>query len=183
MPLGAGGAAGTRLAVMADSCTSTALIDALRRFSQERERMRSALARTLGVATADLEALTHLQSDGALTQREIGSRLMLTSGAVTTLVDRLARAGWVQRRPNPDDRRSVLVELTPEGAAELHPALAEFDCSMSRAADAMSDEDRRHATHLLTAVTQAATRAVDALGGPPGESPAQGERRATLASR
>lgn len=144
--------------------------------------MRSALARTLGVATADLEALTHLQSDGALTQREVGSRLMLTSGAVTTLVDRLERAGWVRRRPNPDDRRSVLVELTPEGAAELHPVLAEFDCAILRAVDALSDEARGDSVRLLTAVTRAASRAVDALGGPPGDSPAQAERRGALAS-
>lgn len=167
---------------MTGTCSSDDLVLALRRFGQERERLRSAVARTLGVATADLEALAHLQSDGPLTQRDLGSRLMLTSGAVTTLVDRLARAGWVRREPNPDDRRSVLVALTAEGAAELHPVLAEFDVALCAAASGLPEETRAEAAELLRAVTRAAAHAVDALGGAPGDTAAQVERRTAVPS-
>jgi len=55
----------------------------------------------------------NLEADGPLTQRDLGERLALTSGAITMLVDRLERAGWVHRRPHPGDRRYVLIELSP----------------------------------------------------------------------
>jgi len=51
----------------------------------------------------------NLEADGPLTQRDLGERLALTSGAITMLVDRLERAGWVHRRPHPGDRRYVLI--------------------------------------------------------------------------
>ena len=63
--------------------------------------MRTALARRAGIGATDLDALEHLEADGPLTQRDLGERLSLTSGAVTMLVDRLERAGWMHRRPIP----------------------------------------------------------------------------------
>jgi DNA-binding MarR family transcriptional regulator len=92
--------------------------------------MRAALARHAGITATDLDALEHLEADGPLTQRELGDRLSLTSGAITMLVDRLERAGWVHRRPHPSDRRYLLLELspnvaerTPQGLAEYHAAI------------------------------------------------------------
>lgn len=85
-----------------------ALSRSLQRFGLERDRMRAALARHAGMSGTDLDALEHLEADGPLTQRDLGDRLSLTSGAVTMLVDRLEKAGWVHRRPHPSDRRYVL---------------------------------------------------------------------------
>ena len=48
--------------------------------------MRSALARAAGISGTDLDALEHLEADGPLTQRQLGERLSLTSGAITMLV-------------------------------------------------------------------------------------------------
>ena len=47
----------------------------------------------------------------------IGERLLITSGSVTSLVDTLEKAGYVERRRHPDDRRKVLVEVTEQGSA------------------------------------------------------------------
>jgi DNA-binding MarR family transcriptional regulator len=79
--------------------------------------LRTALARRLGVPAADLDALVHLERAGPLTQRDLAERLLLSSGAVTFLVDRLEQAGLVQRQPHPTDRRATLVALAP--GAEL----------------------------------------------------------------
>lgn len=68
---------------------SDSLAGSLQRFGLERDRMRTALARRAGMASTDLDALEHLEADGPLTQRQLGERLSLTSGAVTMLVDRL----------------------------------------------------------------------------------------------
>ena len=93
----------------------------LQRFGLERDRMRAAVASDAGISATDLDALEHLEADGPLTQRQLGDRLSLTSGAVTMLVDRLEQAGWVRRRPHPSDRRYVLVELS-EQALDRTPA-------------------------------------------------------------
>ena len=97
------------------------LAASLQRFGLERDRMRAALARHAGITATDLDTLEHLEADGPLTQRELGDRLSLTSGAITMLADRLERAGWVNRRPHPTDRRYLLLELSPN-IAELTPA-------------------------------------------------------------
>src|SRR5208282_2373809 len=86
----------------------------LQRFGLERDRMRAALATSAGISETDLDALEHLEADGPLTQRQLGDRLSLTSGAITMLVDRLEQGGWVRRGPHPSDRRYILVELSTQ---------------------------------------------------------------------
>lgn len=56
---------------------------------------------------------------------ELGKLVSLDSSTLTGIIDRMERSGYVERRPNPDDRRSVLVFLTPK-ARELGPRMLEF---------------------------------------------------------
>ena len=56
---------------------------------------------------------------------ELGERVSLDSSTLTGIIDRMERSGYVERRPNPDDRRSVLVLLTAK-ARELGPNILEF---------------------------------------------------------
>ena len=93
----------------------------LQRFGMARDRMRAALAHQAGMAETDLDALEHLEADGPLTQRDLGERLSITSGAVTMLIDRLESAGWVRRGPHPTDRRYVLLELTERAEKRPRP--------------------------------------------------------------
>lgn len=56
--------------------------------------------------------------DGAaapLTPTDIAERVLVASATMTATLDALERRGWVRRLPNPEDRRSTLVEITPEG--------------------------------------------------------------------
>jgi DNA-binding MarR family transcriptional regulator len=48
---------------------------------------------------------------------ELAADLELSSGAMTSRLDRLEHAGYVRRLPDPDDRRGIVVELTDEGAS------------------------------------------------------------------
>lgn len=59
-----------------------------------------------------LEALYHL---GRLSQREIGSKLLKSSGNITVVIDNLEKRGLVERERGVEDRRQVFVSLTPEG--------------------------------------------------------------------
>ncbi|MGO9657558.1 MAG: MarR family winged helix-turn-helix transcriptional regulator, partial [Acidimicrobiales bacterium] len=84
----------------------------LQRFGLARDRLRAQLARRAGISETDLDALEHLEAEGPLTQKDLGNRLSITSGAVTMLVDRLEATGWVRRGPHPTDRRYIVLELT-----------------------------------------------------------------------
>jgi DNA-binding MarR family transcriptional regulator len=69
-----------------------------------------------------------LQEAGPISAGELGAATGLSAGAITTLVDRLERDGFVRRVDDPDDRRRVLVELTDtarQAVLELWGLLAE----------------------------------------------------------
>jgi hypothetical protein len=139
------------------------VVAALHRFGLERDRLRSALCRVLELPVTDLDALEHLELAGPLSQRELAERLLLTSGAVTVLVDRLEAAGFVRRQPHPTDRRVTLVHLNPE--AEL-PDLPDFErhhAAIRDAAEQLSGAARGSITKFLTAVTDSAVLAIDHL--------------------
>lgn len=72
----------------------------------------NAIAERLDVTSTELEVVGTLALHGPLTAGEIAQRTGLTSGAVTRLIDRLEQRGSVRRRPDPDDRRRVRVEMT-----------------------------------------------------------------------
>jgi DNA-binding MarR family transcriptional regulator len=141
-----------------------AMAAALQRFGLERDRLRAALASQAGISPADLDALEHLEADGPLTQRQLGERLSLTSGAVTMLVDRLERAGWVQRRPHPTDRRYVLVELSAAAEARTPPALAGYHTRVRAIAGAVPATQRTAIHAFLTAAADAAATATSEIG-------------------
>ena len=136
---------------------------ALQRFGLERDRMRAALAGQAGLSPADLDALEHLEADGPLTQRQLGERLSLTSGAVTMLVDRLERADWVRRRPHPTDRRYILVELSPAAEARTPPALAGYHAGVRAIAGAVPAAQRAAIHAFLTAAADAAATATSEI--------------------
>jgi DNA-binding MarR family transcriptional regulator len=77
------------------------------------------LLRPLGVSAAGGLVLGVLRDRGPITPSELGERLIVTRATVTGVVDSLERRGFARRRPNPDDRRSLLVEITPAGREVL----------------------------------------------------------------
>jgi DNA-binding MarR family transcriptional regulator len=84
------------------------------RASQNRtDRFDTAVCELLRINRSDNTALDVLERAGQMTAGELARTLGLTTGAVTALIDRLERAGYVRRVSDPTDRRRVLVELTP----------------------------------------------------------------------
>jgi len=60
-----------------------------------------------------------------ITAGELGERVHLDGSTLTGILDRMERSGYVERRPNPADRRSVLINLTGKGH-EVAPRILEF---------------------------------------------------------
>ncbi|MEU4545431.1 MarR family winged helix-turn-helix transcriptional regulator [Nonomuraea dietziae] len=91
-------------------------------------------ARRASFAEHDLEpwefdVLTALRRAGKPYELSPGALLratLVTSGTMTNRIDRLAQAGLVRRRPDPEDRRGVLVSLTDDGRARVDAAFADL---------------------------------------------------------
>ena len=85
-----------------------------------KRRIDERLAAEVGFPLADNEALANLRdAGGPLKMGEIAHRLTLSGGGVTKLVDRLEASGYVERTPDPQDRRVTTVEITDRGLAIL----------------------------------------------------------------
>ena len=96
------------------SNSRSALIDAFTRYNAVLLTLSAHMAADIGLTLSEMVACEHLRLDGPLTPREVGERVRLSSGAVTSLLDRLERRGFVARSPHPSDRRSVLVHYKPQ---------------------------------------------------------------------
>jgi DNA-binding MarR family transcriptional regulator len=73
----------------------------------------------LGLTPAGVAVLMALHEHGEATHREMASRCFIRPATLTGVVDTLQRNGFVERRPDPSDRRSVRLALTPEGRARV----------------------------------------------------------------
>jgi len=81
----------------------------------------------------------------------LAERIVCTTGAMTKLVDRLQRADWVSREPDPKDRRSVLVRLEPAGSRIANAAAATYRQGRERVLSRL-DEREAKKVHLALEV-------------------------------
>lgn len=72
-------------------------------------------------------ALLSFARNQSMGMARVGERLQVHPTSVTSTIDRLERDGLVARAPNPQDRRSTLVGLTPSGAEALDKATASLE--------------------------------------------------------
>lgn len=90
-----------------------------------------AVARRLGLNAADHKALRIVTGHGPLPAGALAARLGLGASAVTALVDRLERAGYVRRVTDPADRRRVLVSADGDQAPDLSGIFADLGREMT----------------------------------------------------
>ncbi|WP_378740338.1 MarR family winged helix-turn-helix transcriptional regulator [Nocardia brasiliensis] len=97
------------------------------------QRVIVAALQQLGLSYGDFDVLNTLRRrndpDGT-NPRDLARTALITSGAMTTRLDRLERTGLIERRPDPKDRRAVHIHLTPAGeeiAAEALDAVLAAD--------------------------------------------------------
>ncbi len=88
---------------------------------------------------AVLEALLH---KGEMPVNALGKHVLLTSGSITTAVDRLAERELVIRKQSPDDGRVWLVRLTAKGKRAIAKAFAAHEKTLAEAMSAISESDK-----------------------------------------
>ena len=75
---------------------------------------------------------------------------LLTSGAITNRIDRVAKMGLVKRYPDPDDRRGYLVKLTPAGKKLADRAIARHFAGVEGALEVLSPAEQDRLAELLS---------------------------------
>ena len=96
----------------------------------------------------EFDVLAALRRAGApyeLSPGRLLKQTLVTSGTMTNRVDRLAGRGLVERRPDPDDRRGVIVRLTAEGKATVDAA---FEALVERERALLADLPARERKQL-----------------------------------
>ncbi len=143
-----------------------------------------AVAERLRIGSADLECLDIIALRGPMPAGSIAEAVGLTSGAITGVVDRLERAGLARRERSREDRRVVMVRVSPAVERRVVPLFEPMEKAATAALADYSDEDlkllldffRRASAAATTALTELRKQGKTAFG-------ARGGRRATASRK
>jgi MarR family 2-MHQ and catechol resistance regulon transcriptional repressor len=103
----------------------------------------------IDMGLSDFAILETLLNRGPQPVNTIGQRIRLTSGAVTTAVDRIQARGLVVRRSDPNDRRARIVTLTPAGTKCIGAIFGQHKEAMDRLADGLTRSERATLIELI----------------------------------
>ena len=98
---------------------------------------------------SQFRALRVLNHHGAIRLSDLSGRLHIAPRSATEVVDALETRGLVERRPDPGDRRAILVELTGQGTGVLAAIRAARGTEAERVFDRLSPADRDHLARTL----------------------------------
>lgn len=130
-----------------------ALIGRLGRLREKIVREQEKVFARFGLNSAGFDVLATLRRHGApyaLSPGALMDSMMITSGTVTNRIDQLEKAGLVSREPNPEDRRSMIVALTPAGLKLIDEAVAAHVANQHRLVAPLTAEDQASLNGLLT---------------------------------
>ena len=117
------------------------------------------VALTFNMPQAAATALAVIDgAEAPLTPTQVGERLLVASATMTATLDLLEHRGWIHRAPNPGDRRSVLIEITPDGRAiadQLLPGIRKLERSIL---SALTQDERAHLLDLLARILARVSR-------------------------
>lgn len=138
---------------------------AMQEFMARAVLFQDAVARSVGLNSTDLQAVGLLMSSGPATPGELAVRTGLTAGgAVTAMIDRLERAGYVNRARDENDRRRVIVTANPEPLlAAVGPVYARVAQRWNEYIDTLSVEQIEFSGELLTRAAELNREQIDEL--------------------
>jgi DNA-binding MarR family transcriptional regulator len=117
-----------------------------------------AVAERLGLGPTDHKCLDLLRERGASTGSELVAITGLTSGAITGVVARLERAGYLRRDPDPDDRRKQILNPVREKAREINDVLGPIRADVAGLLEGLDSRQLAAIAEFLSNVTDLAYR-------------------------
>ena len=131
------------------------------------EALVASVARRHGLSHAALNALAIIEGHGApMPTGSVGARMHITTGSMTSVLDTLERNGHIERLADPDDRRRVLVDVTPTALAVLDGLLPEVVQATTAALAGFSDKELDDFLDTLDRVRHAIAVVPNDLGPP-----------------
>ena len=121
-----------------------------------RRRLRAEFGVTL--PRFDLMAQLRREPDGLILS-EVSRRMMVSAGNVTGLIERLVETGHVERRPNPNDRRTQTVTLTRAGRDAFDAMAAAHESWITDVLGDLNPDDKERIMRRLAQVKASARRA------------------------
>jgi DNA-binding MarR family transcriptional regulator len=116
---------------------------AMRRASGSGAIFSQAVADYAGISSSDLECLDFLILEGRATAGRLAEVTGLTTGAITGVVDRLEKAGFVRRERDEHDRRKVFITLVPQNIARVGVLYEHMQRAMLKNWDSYTDDELR----------------------------------------
>src|SRR5258707_5633352 len=147
----------TRAALMQE------LEHAIRRSSGVGAIFSHTVADRAGVSSSDLECLDFLNLEGRVTAGRLAEVTGLTTGAITGVVDRLEKAGFVRRERDESDRRKVFIAIVPENVAKIARFYTHMQRAMLKEWEAYSDAELRLLLRFMTQGYQTMLAAIEEL--------------------
>ena len=119
----------------------------------------AAVSDRVGLSAVEHKALDLLSRAGTLTAGQLAELTGLTTGAITGLVDRLEKAGFVRRDRDPSDRRKVVIQPVLEKMeAEIAPLFADMGQQMEGLLSSYSDQElvtiQKFVTHSIAVLQE-----------------------------
>lgn len=115
---------------------------------------RNAIGRKVGLNVTDGECLSLLGIKGISSPTELAHYTGLTTGSATAMLDRLEKAKFIRRKPNPKDRRGVLIEINKEFTEKIGPVVAGIQKSHQDLLDSYSERELEIIADFLTRFTK-----------------------------
>lgn len=119
-----------------------------------------------GLCMSDFATLEVLLHKGPQPVNVIGEKVQLTSGSITTAVDRLEKKGLVERQPSPTDRRIRLVQLTPKGRTLIDAVFIAHEQALQTATSGLTPDEKSQLIVLLKKLGKEAHRLLSANHSP-----------------
>src|ERR1700754_3538658 len=92
---------------------------AMRRSSAQGAMFAKTVADRAGISASDMDCMDFLNLEGRMTAGRLAELTGLTTGAITGVIDRMEKAGFVRRERDDSDRRKVFIALVPDRLKEI----------------------------------------------------------------
>jgi len=141
------------------------LEEAMRRSSAQGVLFGQTVANVAGISGSDLECLDFLNLEGRVTAGRLAEVTGLTTGAITGVVDRLEKAGFVRRERDETDRRKVFIATVPENVAQIGRYYVPMQAAMHKVWSSYSEAELHLLLRFATDGYKAVLEATEALKG------------------
>ena len=141
------------------------LMEAMRALSDRDVLYSQALADRLGVSLTDFKASSLLAGNGPMPAGRLAELTGLTTGAITGVIDRLEKAGYVRRERDDSDRRKVFIAVVPETATRIGQLYVPMQQSMQKVWSRYSEQELRLLLRFANDGYKGVLEATEALKG------------------